>query len=81
MSHQYTTVKWTPGEKLADCERDIVMQAIDYCGGNLSRAAVILGISKSGIFRKVREWGLQGARAESKSKKMVGSSVPQERRV
>jgi len=39
-------------------ERDTIRQAIDACNGNLSKAALELGFSRSTLYRKIRKYGL-----------------------
>ena len=44
------------GETLADTEKDTILRILDECGGNKSRAAEKLGISRRNLHRKLREW-------------------------
>jgi DNA-binding NtrC family response regulator len=49
----------TPDEMirpLAEVERDVIERAIDLCGGNVPKAAALLGISASTIYRKKAVW-------------------------
>ena len=44
------------GETLADTEKDAILRVLDECGGNKSRAADKLGISRRTLHRKLKEW-------------------------
>lgn len=47
----------TPGVKpLADVEKEAIEQAIDYCDGNIPKAAALLEVSPSTIYRKKQSW-------------------------
>jgi two-component system response regulator HydG len=41
-------------------ERQAILQALDTTGGDRVRAARLLGIGKSTIYRKLKEYGLEG---------------------
>lgn len=41
---------------LADVERDVIERAIDMCAGNVPKAAALLGVSASTIYRKKAVW-------------------------
>jgi DNA-binding NtrC family response regulator len=43
---------------LAEAERDAVVRALMATGGNKSRAAEILGISRTRLYKKIRDYGL-----------------------
>ena len=45
-----------PIRPLAEVERETIEAAIEACGGNIPRAAVMLGISPSTIYRKKMGW-------------------------
>jgi two-component system repressor protein LuxO len=45
-----------PIRPLAEVERETIEHAIAVCGGNIPRAAVMLGISPSTIYRKKLTW-------------------------
>lgn len=42
---------------LKEIERDAIERAIESCDGNIPRAAVLLGVSPSTIYRKIGSWG------------------------
>jgi two-component system response regulator HydG len=44
------------GGSLADSEREKILAVLASCGGNKSKAADILGISRRTIHRKLKEW-------------------------
>ena len=39
-------------------ERRLVMQALDEAGGNISRAAALLGITRAALYRRIEKFGL-----------------------
>lgn len=41
---------------LADVEREAIQQAIDLCSGNIPKAAALLDVSPSTIYRKIQNW-------------------------
>lgn len=43
--------------KLQNLERDAILRAIRACDGDMVKAANALGIGKTTIYRKLREWG------------------------
>ncbi|MEC9346873.1 MAG: sigma-54 dependent transcriptional regulator [Pseudomonadota bacterium] len=45
---------------LADLEREAVERAIELCDGNIARAATLLGVSPSTIYRKKQVWDAAG---------------------
>jgi len=42
-------------------EKEAIERAIDYCGGNIPRAAALLEVSPSTIYRKLKTWTSEGA--------------------
>ncbi|MBE7220402.1 MAG: hypothetical protein INR64_18190, partial [Caulobacteraceae bacterium] len=53
---------WIPGEvrRLEDMERALIQFALDYYRGQMSEMARKLGIGRSTLYRKMKEYGLQG---------------------
>ena len=52
-----TGESWIPeGQTLARLEREIIETTIRRCGGNVTEAAVILGVSPSTLYRKRSGW-------------------------
>lgn len=49
----------TASSSLGDIERMAVVTALKECGGNLSRAALRLGISRQALYRRMAKYGLQ----------------------
>jgi two-component system repressor protein LuxO len=48
---------WVPeGRTLASLEREIIEATIDRCQGNVPRAAAVLGVSPSTLYRKRTSW-------------------------
>ncbi|MDE6371644.1 MAG: sigma-54-dependent Fis family transcriptional regulator, partial [Duncaniella sp.] len=52
------TVKSAPGQ-LERNERELIEQAITKSGGNLSRAAGLLGISRQALYRRIDKYGIK----------------------
>lgn len=46
-------------ESLADTEKRRILTALEAAGGNKTKAAATLGISRRTLHRKVREWGIE----------------------
>lgn len=52
-----TQKTWVPdGKTLATLEREIIEATIDRCQGNVPRAAAVLGVSPSTLYRKRTSW-------------------------
>ena len=49
--------------RLADVERSHVLRVLERCGGSQPEAARVLGIGRTTLWRKLREWGVAGSRA------------------
>ena len=45
-----------PLSSLADSEKQQILAAIDQCGGNKTKAADMLGVSRRTLHRKLKEW-------------------------
>jgi DNA-binding NtrC family response regulator len=48
-----------PQQTLADLERTHIVQTLERCGWNHSRTAHALGIGRTTLWRKLREYGLE----------------------
>ncbi len=44
-----------------DFERAFIQRSIDACGGNISRAAEALGLDRTSLYRKMKQYGLRPA--------------------
>ena len=49
-----------PGRTLDDLEQQHILQLLEECEGNRSRMARILGISRRTVYRKLRQYGIDG---------------------
>lgn len=49
------------GKKLHEIEKEAIEQTIEACNGSIPKAATILGVSPSTIYRKRESWQLEGA--------------------
>ena len=49
---------------VADLERDLIQHALERSGGNISEAARGLGLTRRGLYLKLRRLGLEGAEPE-----------------
>jgi DNA-binding NtrC family response regulator len=47
------------GRSLEEMERQHILQLLEECGGNRSRMARILGISRRTVYRKLRQYGIE----------------------
>jgi two-component system NtrC family response regulator len=47
------------GFTLNELERQSILRALDTCGGNLSRVASTLGISRAALYRRLEKYGIQ----------------------
>jgi DNA-binding NtrC family response regulator len=45
-------------EALSELKRKLVLEALAICGGNRSRAAMVLGIERTSLLRLIRELAL-----------------------
>lgn len=46
------------GMTLVESEQDSIVKAIDKCRGNLTQAAILLGISRQALYRRMKKYGL-----------------------
>lgn len=51
---------------LAEVERQAILEAIEYCDGNIPQAARLLGVSPSTIYRKMQSWQASGVMSNNK---------------
>ena len=49
------------GRRLADVERALVLQTLEEANGNRARAAELLGIGVATLYRKLKQYGAEGA--------------------
>jgi DNA-binding NtrC family response regulator len=49
----------SPQQTLAELERTHILQTLERCGWNHSRAAEALGIGRTTLWRKLKEYGLE----------------------
>jgi len=54
--------KKTDAHTLQDLERNAIIRALETAGGDRTRAARLLGIGKTTIYRKLKEYGLEETR-------------------
>jgi DNA-binding NtrC family response regulator len=47
------------GVSLREVEKQVIAATLCHCGGNLSRAAKILGINRSTLYLKIKEYKLK----------------------
>jgi len=47
-----------PIKKLSQVEKETILEAIEYCNGNVVQAANLLGIGKTTIYDRLRTWGI-----------------------
>lgn len=64
ISHQAITKDTTGNEDLSwkAAEKTHILQVLDLCGGNRSKAAVMLGVSRRYLHYKLKEWEEQSAK-------------------
>jgi transcriptional regulator with PAS, ATPase and Fis domain len=64
---------------LGDLERQAISSALQLCGGNLTRAAKDLGISRSTLYLKVKRYGLHAVLVESRDRRENAAQVQRSR--
>jgi DNA-binding NtrC family response regulator len=52
-------LKETLSSQMADAERETILQALSRAGGNRTKAASLLGISRAGLYNKLRQYGIK----------------------
>jgi two-component system nitrogen regulation response regulator NtrX len=45
-------------------ERQFILKKLDEAGGNVVRAAELLGLERSNLYRKMRAYGIRGGEAQ-----------------
>jgi DNA-binding NtrC family response regulator len=59
MSDKRTLViEFSPDRKLEDVIREYTLSALEYHGGNCTKAALALGLGKHAVREKLKAWGL-----------------------
>jgi len=56
-----------PGSTLAEIERAAILKSLMAVGGSATRAAAMLGISKSKIYYRLRDYGWDGSRPDGEA--------------
>ena len=59
-----------PFPTLAQVERDHILRALRQCGGQPSRAAKLLGIGRTTLYRKLKEYGLSEGDSPTQAPKL-----------
>lgn len=54
----------TPGTTVAEIEKELILQTLEHCAQNRTRAAELLGISVRTLRNKLKEYGVQSCGAE-----------------
>jgi PAS domain S-box-containing protein len=56
-------IAWTPAEvttrrvySMDELERDAVLQAAEYCRGNVKKMAEMLGVGRTTLWRRIKQW-------------------------
>jgi two-component system response regulator HydG len=49
----------TPGMTIKEVEAELIQRTLEETGGNRSRAANMLGITRQTLLNKIREYGLE----------------------
>lgn len=60
---------------LWETEKDAILEAIDSCGGNIPKAANLLGISASTIYRKKQAWEAQEKRKRAQEERAAAAAT------
>ncbi len=55
-SQTATTIRALVGSRLADVERELIEETIQSCGGSIPKAARVLDVSPSTLYRKRQAW-------------------------
>jgi DNA-binding NtrC family response regulator len=65
-----------PASSIRDANRQMIITALDAAGGNRTKAARQLGISRRTLHRKLHEFGLPARRPQPVTKPPVGEKTP-----
>jgi two-component system response regulator HydG len=58
LGNKETKIDLTPGRTLKDVEKDMIIRTLEETGGNRTRSAKILGISRRTLQLKLKEYGI-----------------------
>jgi two-component system response regulator HydG len=59
VDREETRLYLTPGRKLKDVEKDMIIRTLEMTGGNRTHAANILGISRRTLQLKLKDYGIR----------------------
>jgi transcriptional regulator of acetoin/glycerol metabolism len=65
-----------PGSTLAEIERAAILKSVIAMGGRATEAAAMLGISKSKIYYRLRDYGSLSARCDDADPDEIGDEPP-----
>jgi DNA-binding NtrC family response regulator len=65
-----------PGSTLAEIERAAILKSVKAMGGRATEAAAMLGISKSKIYYRLRDYGSHLARRDDAEREVVTDELP-----
>jgi DNA-binding NtrC family response regulator len=54
-----SSLKETLSSQMADAEKETILQALSRAGGNRTKAANLLGISRASLYNKLRQYGIK----------------------
>ncbi|MDR1626949.1 MAG: sigma-54 dependent transcriptional regulator [Spirochaetia bacterium] len=57
-------IRITPGTRMADAEKAVILGTLGHLRGNKSRAAEVLGIGRKTLHRKLKDYGLEEEKQE-----------------
>lgn len=62
----YRKYSFTPGITLQEAEKKLILQTLEYCNGNKTKTAEMLGISVRTLRNKLHEYGMIASKKSSK---------------
>jgi DNA-binding NtrC family response regulator len=65
-----------PGSTLAEIERSAILKSVKAAGGRATEAAAMLGISKSKMYYRLRDYGIHPARRDDAEPDAVMGALP-----